>query len=75
MDAPLDDANVERLCDLLDAMVQDGATHFLNITHHGLTVAWMHRLYGVRIQEWGGVPGLLGVHLGQAVALVEHPMV
>ena len=54
MDAPLDDANVERLCDLLDAMVQDGATHFLIITHHGLTVAWMHRLYGVRIQEWGG---------------------
>jgi|GEM_PF-4288307 len=74
MDAPLDDANVERLCDLLDAMVQAGATHFLIITHHGLTVAWMHRLYGVTIQEWG-VPGLLGVHLGQAVALVEQPMV
>jgi len=73
VDAPLDDANVERLCDLLDAMVQDGATRFLIITHHGLTMARMHRLYGVTMQE-RGVSRLLSVDLGQAVALVEQPL-
>ena len=73
VDAPLDDANVERLCDLLDAMVQDGATRFLIITHHALTMARMHRLYGVTMQE-RGVSRLLSVDLGQAVAMVEQPL-
>ncbi len=72
VDAPLDDANVERLCDLLDAMVADGATRFLIITHHALTMARMHRLYGVTMQE-RGVSRLLSVDLGQAVAMVEQP--
>ena len=71
VDAPLDDANVERLCDLLDAMAEGGATRFLIITHHALTMARMHRLYGVTMQE-RGVSRLLSVDLGQAVALVEQ---
>ena len=71
VDAPLDDANVERLCDLLDVMARDGNTRFLIITHHALTMARMDRLYGVTMQE-RGVSRLLSVDLGQAVALVEE---
>ncbi len=71
VDAPLDDANVERLCDLLDAMAEDGQTRFLVITHHALTMARMHRLYGVTMQE-RGVSRLLSVDLGAAVAMVDQ---
>ena len=75
VDAPLDDANVERLCDLLDGMAAEGAngrggTRFLIVTHHPLTMARMHRLYGVTMQE-RGVSRLLSVDLGQAVELAE----
>ena len=71
VDAPLDDANVERLCDLLDMMAQAGNTRFLIITHHALTMARMDRLYGVTMQE-RGVSRLLSVDLGQAAALVDQ---
>jgi len=83
VDAALDDANVERLCNLLADMARDGAgsgagrepggsgqgggTRFLVVTHHGLTMARMDRLYGVTMQE-PGVSRLLSVDLGQAVA-------
>jgi chromosome segregation protein len=79
VDAPLDDANVERLCDLLDVMSQPpeavegevaGGTRFLIITHHALTMARMHRLFGVTMQE-RGVSRLLSVDLGEAVAMAE----
>ncbi|MBR0645037.1 AAA family ATPase, partial [Roseomonas hellenica] len=70
VDAPLDDANVERLCDLLDAMAAESGTRFLIVTHHPLTMARMHRLYGVTMQE-RGVSRLLSVDLGAAVALAE----
>ncbi|MFL1463866.1 chromosome segregation protein SMC, partial [Roseococcus sp. DSY-14] len=69
VDAPLDDANVERLCDLLDAMAETG-TRFLIITHHALTMARMHRLFGVTMQE-RGVSRLLSVDLGEAVRMAE----
>ena len=72
VDAPLDDANVERLCDLLDHMAQEGGTRFLIITHHPLTMARMHRLYGVTMQE-RGVSRLLSVDLSRAVELAEGP--
>ena len=69
VDAPLDDANVERLCGLLEAMAE-GGTRFLVVTHHPLTMARMHRLYGVTMQE-RGVSRLLSVDLGRAVELAE----
>ena len=74
VDAPLDDANVERLCDLLDAMAAPeaaggGGTRFLIVTHHPLTMARMHRLYGVTMQE-RGVSRLISVDLSGAVAMV-----
>ena len=72
VDAPLDDANVERLCDLLDAMAAEAGTRFLVVTHHPLTMARMHRLYGVTMQE-RGVSRLLSVDLGQAVQMAEGP--
>jgi chromosome segregation protein len=70
VDAPLDDANVERLCDLLDGIAAESGTRFLIVTHHPLTMARMHRLYGVTMQE-RGVSRLLSVDLGQAVELAE----
>ncbi|MBR0652711.1 chromosome segregation protein SMC, partial [Roseomonas terrae] len=73
VDAPLDDANVERLCDLLTAMAAEAGTRFLVVTHHPLTMARMHRLYGVTMQE-RGVSRLLSVDLGQAVELAEGPV-
>ena len=73
VDAPLDDANVERLCDLLDDMAaREPATRFLVVTHHPLTMARMDRLYGVTMQE-RGVSRLLSVDLGRAVEMVEGP--
>ena len=70
VDAPLDDANVERLCGLLEAMAEEAGTRFLVVTHHPLTMARMHRLYGVTMQE-RGVSRLLSVDLGVATELVE----
>jgi chromosome segregation protein len=70
VDAPLDDANVERLCDLLDGMAAESGTRFMVVTHHPLTMARMHRLYGVTMQE-RGVSRLLSVDLGRAVEMVE----
>jgi chromosome segregation protein len=72
VDAPLDDANVERLCDLLDAMAAESGTRFLIVTHHPLTMARMYRLYGVTMQE-RGVSRLLSVDLGRAVEMAEGP--
>ncbi|MFC3124131.1 chromosome segregation SMC family protein [Pseudoroseomonas globiformis] len=70
VDAPLDDANVERLCGLLEAMAEESGTRFLVVTHHPLTMARMHRLYGVTMQE-RGVSRLLSVDLGMAAEMVE----
>jgi chromosome segregation protein len=70
VDAPLDDHNVERFCNLLDAMLQRTETRFLIITHHPLTMARMHRLFGVTMME-RGVSQLVSVNLEQAEALAE----
>jgi chromosome segregation protein len=68
---------VERLCDLLEVMAaeEDGraGTRFLIVTHHPLTMARMHRLYGVTMQE-RGVSRLLSVDLQRAVELAETPV-
>ncbi|MGA9869488.1 MAG: chromosome segregation protein SMC, partial [Acetobacteraceae bacterium] len=70
VDAPLDDANVDRFCGLLDDMVRETATRFLVVTHHPLSMARMDRLYGVTMQE-RGISRLLSVDLGTAERLVE----
>jgi chromosome segregation protein len=72
VDAPLDDANVERFCGLLEAMVRETGTRFLVVTHHQLTMARMNRLYGVTMQE-RGVSRLLSVDLSRATELAETP--
>ena len=70
VDAPLDDANVDRFCTLLEDMVRETGTRFLVVTHHHLTMARMDRLYGVTMQE-RGISRLLSVDLARAVDMVE----
>jgi chromosome segregation protein len=70
VDAPLDDANVERFCALLEDMVRETETRFLVVTHHPLTMARMDRLYGVTMQE-RGVSRVLSVDLAQAAEMAE----
>ena len=69
VDAPLDDANVERFCDLLDRMATDTATRFLIVTHNAVTMSRMHRLYGVTMGE-PGVSQLVSVDLQAAENLL-----
>jgi chromosome segregation protein len=70
VDAPLDDHNVERFCNLLDAMLNKTETRFLIITHHPLTMARMHRLFGVTMME-RGVSQLVSVNLQEAEQMVD----
>jgi chromosome segregation protein len=72
VDAPLDDANVERFCILLEDMVRETGTRFLVVTHHHLTMARMDRLFGVTMQE-RGVSRLLSVDLARASEMVDPP--
>ena len=69
VDAPLDDANVERFCDLLDAMVAQTQTRYLIVTHNAVSMARMHRLFGVTMVEQG-VSRLVSVNLQSAEALL-----
>lgn len=69
VDAPLDDANVERFCDMLDAMVEQTATRYLIVTHNAVTMSRMHRLFGVTMVE-RGVSRLVSVDLGGAEDLL-----
>ncbi len=70
VDAPLDDANVDRFCTLLDEIARASATRFLVVTHHRMTMARMDRLYGVTMSE-RGVSQLVSVDLGTAEGLRE----
>ncbi|WP_342078115.1 chromosome segregation protein SMC [Yoonia sp. SS1-5] len=69
VDAPLDDANVTRFCDLLDEMTRRTETRFLIITHHAVTMSRMDRLFGVTMGEQG-VSQLVSVDLKKAAAMV-----
>ena len=69
VDAPLDDANVERFCDLLDRMTAETDTRYLIVTHNAVTMSRMHRLYGVTMVE-KGVSRLVSVDLGGAETLL-----
>jgi chromosome segregation protein len=69
VDAPLDDANIERFCDLLDRMSRETDTRYLIVTHNAVTMARMHRLFGVTMIE-RGVSRLVSVDLGGAEELL-----
>ena len=71
VDAPLDDANVARFCDLLGEMRRRAPTRFLTITHNPLTMSRMDRLFGVTMRE-RGVSQLVSVDLRQAEALAAR---
>jgi chromosome segregation protein len=69
VDAPLDDANIERFCDLLDVMTKETNTRYLIVTHNAVTMSRMHRLFGVTMVEQG-VSRLVSVDLGGAEQLL-----
>ena len=69
VDAPLDDANIERFCDLLDRMARETDTRYLIVTHNAVTMSRMHRLFGVTMIE-RGVSRLVSVDLQAAETLL-----
>ncbi|SEM90909.1 condensin subunit Smc [Sphingomonas gellani] len=69
VDAPLDDANIERFCDLLDRMAAETDTRYLIVTHNAVTMSRMHRLFGVTMIE-RGVSRLVSVDLQAAETLL-----
>ncbi len=69
VDAPLDDANIERFCGLLDVMSRDTDTRYLIVTHNAVTMSRMHRLFGVTMIE-RGISKLVSVDLGGAEELL-----
>ncbi len=71
VDAPLDDANVDRFCSMMERMAADTETRFLVITHHPMTMARMDRLFGVTMAE-RGVSQLVSVDLATAERIIEN---
>jgi chromosome segregation protein len=71
VDAPLDDANVDRFCTMMEKMAADTDTRFLVITHHPMTMARMNRLFGVTMAE-KGVSQLVSVDLATAERIIEN---
>ncbi|MEM1133868.1 MAG: chromosome segregation protein SMC [Pseudomonadota bacterium] len=69
VDAPLDDANIDRFCDLLDQMTRETDTRYLIVTHNAVTMSRMHRLFGVTMIE-KGISRLVSVDLGGAEELL-----
>ena len=70
VDAPLDDANVDRFCTMMEEMGRNTLTRFLVITHHPMTMSRMHRLFGVTMAE-KGVSQLVSVDLATAESYRE----
>ncbi len=70
VDAPLDDANVDRFCAMMDDMSRSTETRFLVITHHPMTMSRMNRLFGVTMAE-KGVSQLVSVDLQTAERFME----
>jgi len=71
VDAPLDDHNVERFCNLLHEMTTSTDTRFIVITHNPITMARMNRLFGVTMAE-RGVSQLVSVELDEAVKILDQ---
>ena len=70
VDAPLDDANVDRFCTMMERMAEETDTRFLVITHHPMTMTRMNRLFGVTMAE-RGVSQLVSVDLATAERFLE----
>lgn len=68
VDAPLDDLNVGRFCNLVKEMSKD--TQFLIISHNKVTIEIADHLMGVTMQE-PGVSRIVSVDMKEAVELVE----
>ncbi len=71
VDAPLDDANVDRFCNMIDEMRRRTQTRFIAITHNPVTMSRMDRLFGVTMAE-RGVSQLVSVDLHQAAAMAAQ---
>ena len=69
VDAPLDDANVTRFCNLLEELTKITQTRFVIVTHHALTMSKMNKLYGVTMPE-KGISQLVAVDLQKAESMV-----
>ena len=69
VDAPLDDANVTRFCNLLDELTKITSTRFIIVTHHALTMSKMNKLYGITMPE-KGISQLVAVDLQKAESMV-----
>ena len=69
VDAPLDDANVTRFCNLLSELTKITSTRFIIVTHHALTMSKMNKLYGVTMPE-KGISQLVAVDLQKAESMV-----
>ena len=69
VDAPLDDANVTRFCNLLEELTKITKTKFVIVTHHALTMSKMNRLYGVTMPD-KGISQLVAVDLEKAESMV-----
>ena len=69
VDAPLDDANVTRFCNLLEELTKITNTKFIIVTHHALTMSKMNRLYGVTMPE-KGISQVVAVDLQKAESMV-----
>ncbi|WP_440693143.1 chromosome segregation SMC family protein [Candidatus Pelagibacter sp. HIMB1695] len=69
VDAPLDDANVTRFCNLLEELIKITNTKFIIVTHHALTMSKMNRLYGVTMPQ-KGISQLVAVDLQKAESMV-----
>jgi chromosome segregation protein len=70
VDAPLDDANVDRFCSIVADMARDIRTRFLIVTHQRMTMSRVDRLYGVTMAE-RGVSTLVSVDLATAERIRE----
>jgi chromosome segregation protein len=68
VDAPLDDANVDRFCTLIDDIARTSETRFLVVTHHRITMSRVQRLFGVTMPE-RGISQLVSVDLGNVERL------
>ena len=73
VDAPLDDSNVARFCDLLRDIAQRTQTRFLVVTHHRMTMARMDRLFGVTMEQ-KGISRLVSVDLQTAEEMRDSVM-
>ena len=70
VDAPLDDANVDRFCKLIQQITEATGTRVIVVTHHRMTMARVDRLFGVTMAE-RGISKLVSVNLREAEILRE----